>query len=725
MSVPNAASGAWAALHVRLRAEPASGPDTASVWALLADRVDVGELRPRLADDIEIKEFHLRWGNDYAMVANPRDLIHYELSPNQIRLMRLMDGTRTVKEILLEGLKSTDELELSGVADLVEQLYAGNFLDRRYVDGAEALDRALKPQTILGAKLRGFLKTLSVEWSGADRAIRWAYDHGLKYLFTPVAVGTSAVLAGAGLVAFLVVVSEHRYNIGSATAFAWGLILLTVLNYFLTFVHESGHALALVHFGRRVNAAGFMIYFGSPAFFIQSADGLMMERRQRMVQAFAGGYVEMIFCGISSILLWAFPGSPVAPVLYRFAVLGYLVIFLNWVPLLELDGYFIIADLIQVPDLRPRSMAFLRHDLWHKLRERRRPTIQEFGLLLYGILGVAFTIFAIYLSFYFWQGIFGSLIGRLWRGGWTSRIVLLLLVLIIVGPIVQGAAQLLRTMGQRAGALGRSVKFRMERGWRIEAATWIDALPRFDDVHEDILSELAGRVRSRSVARGQPIVRQGERAESFYVVRRGTLEIVEENPKTGNERVLRILGRGEAFGELGLLEAAPRTATVRALEESQVYEIDKGAFERLLADMAHVPAFEPTLQAVQELSELPVFAHLEADERSELLHHGAWVNFAPGEHVIEQGGMGDAFYAVRSGQLDVSQDGVKVRTLGPGAYFGEIALLLDSPRTAAVVARTPVRAFRLDREGFDALVRQAFAGGTLNPAISPDRFWQR
>jgi CRP-like cAMP-binding protein len=180
----------------------------------------------------------------------------------------------------------------------------------------------------------------------------------------------------------------------------------------------------------------------------------------------------------------------------------------------------------------------------------------------------------------------------------------------------------------------------------------IDALPLFDDVPEDVLSELAGRVRSRSIPRGKPIVRQGERAEGFYVVRSGTLEIVEENPQTGNERVLRVLGRGEAFGELGLLEAAPRTATVRALEESQVFEIDKGAFERLLADMANVPAFEPTLQAVQELGEMPVFAFLEADECAELLRHGDWVNFHPGEQVIEQGGIGDAFYAVRSGQLE-------------------------------------------------------------------------
>ncbi len=41
--------------------------------------VDPTEFRPKLADDIEMKEFQLRWGNDYVMIANPRDLLHYRL----------------------------------------------------------------------------------------------------------------------------------------------------------------------------------------------------------------------------------------------------------------------------------------------------------------------------------------------------------------------------------------------------------------------------------------------------------------------------------------------------------------------------------------------------------------------------------------------------------------------------------------------------------------------
>jgi CRP-like cAMP-binding protein len=267
------------------------------------------------------------------------------------------------------------------------------------------------------------------------------------------------------------------------------------------------------------------------------------------------------------------------------------------------------------------------------------------------------------------------------------------------------------------------MRFRLERRWRVEAATLIDSLPLFDDVPEDVLGDLAGRVKLRSVARNEPVVRQGERSSAFYVIRAGTFQVVEEDAESGNERVLRILGRGESFGELGLVEAAPRAATVRALDEAQVFEIDKGTFDRLLADMAKVPSFAPTLQSKLELRALPSFAHLEPDELSAVLEHGGWINVPPGEVIIEQGDEGDAFYAIRSGQVEVFEDGAHVATMGPGAYFGEIALISSVPRTATVTAKTPVRAYRLDRPGFDQLIRQAFRTGTLNPTVSPDRTW--
>ncbi|MGH2738919.1 MAG: cyclic nucleotide-binding domain-containing protein [Actinomycetota bacterium] len=682
-------------------------------------------MRPKLAGDIELREFKLPWGNDYVIIANPRDLLHYRLEPVEAELVKLMDGTRTVKDIVLRQFKGSGELDLSAVADLVEDLKAGNFLDQPFVNTDAAVRNALEPSGIR-TRIREILSTLSIEWRGADRFVRWLYDHALKWLFRWWALIPGAVLALGGLATFVLLAMSGKFEIG-AESLALGSLIILALNYFLTFVHELGHALVIVHFGRRVKSAGFMIYFGSPAFFVDASDGIMLGRGHRILQAFAGPYAEMIVAGAAAVVAWANPNAFYAPLLYTFAALNYFVLFMNLIPLLELDGYFILSDLINLPDLRPRSLAFIQYDLWRKLWRRERFSIQEVGLGAYGILGVLFTIFSFITAFYFWEAIFGSLISRLWNGGIVTRALLLVLALVVAGPVIRGGVAFLRSLVHRIRLLWLPVRFRLERRWRVEAAELIDALPLFDDVPVEVLNELAGRVHLRAFRGGQPVVRQGERADAFYVVRQGTLVVVEEKGEGGKgrkERRLRTLGQGEAFGELALVKGAPRTATVRAVEDAEVFEIDRGTFERLLAEMAHVREFAPTLQAVEELRALPCFSHLEVDELADVLNRGEWVNLPPRRTVLKQGDIADAFYAVGSGQLEVVKRGKVTAKLGPGSFFGEIALLRNAPRTASVRTVTPARVFRLERAGFNRLMRSAFKRGTLRPHIRVDRTWQ-
>jgi CRP-like cAMP-binding protein/Zn-dependent protease len=696
-------------------------PVEADVYVRLAHSLEIADQRPRLRGGCEVKIFRLRWGNDYAMLARDDRELHYRLEVWEAEMLPKMDGSRTVGELVVERMEGGGGLDAEPVTDLVLALYSGGFLDPAPIPTDELIADRLDPSSPGRKKLKRFGKTLSIDWKGADRLVRFSYRYVLRpFFWWPVAL-LSGAFAIVGLIAFLDVAIAREFALGDANAAVESGILLA-LAFFLTFMHELGHAVVISRYDRKVKSAGFMIYFGAPAFFVEATDSLMLERRQRILQSSAGPFTELVIAGVAGLAVFLFPGGPLADLLYKFALLNYLVIFLNLIPLLELDGYWILSDLIQVPDLRPRSLQFVQHDLWHKFRERERLTPQEWGLGGYAVAGIAFTIFSFITAYIFWQAIFGELVLTLWRGKIGSKILLVLLAAFLAGPVIRGLLNLLRLLLRRVGGLVRATRFRLETTWRVEAAELIDELPAFDDLPEDVLSDLAGRVRLRILRAGEPVFRQGDQPDAFYVVRTGTVQIEDEDPETGDTRVLRTMARGESFGEMGLLGARRRQATVRAVDEVELFEVDKGTFDRLLAEDMRAPEFGHTMQALAELRELPVFSGLDSEQLSAILEHGNWITASPGEALVTQGEPGDRFYVIASGRAEVIRDGTRVGSVGKERFFGEVALLRDVPRTATVTASTPMRLFALDRDGFELVVADAFRRGTLRPAA--DRIWQ-
>jgi CRP-like cAMP-binding protein/Zn-dependent protease len=703
-------------LNERSRGEATTG---IGIWDRLDAELDPGTWRPKLAKGVELRTFELRWGDDYALIASPERTDHYTLDPKEAEIARLMDGTRTVDELIVERLQEDGELDAAAVAGLVEMFRVEGLLEPRSVRVTDVITDRLDPASPGRRKLREFGRSLKIGWSGAERMTEAFYRGGLRVAFRPVGVAVSAALALGGFAAIVATVTSHRFELELRAAPAETVILIA-LSFVLTFCHELGHALVLVHYRRRVINAGFFIFFGSPAFFVDASDGLMLDRRQRIIQAFGGPWTELVLAGVASLVLFAFPSAGFAPLLYRFAVINYFVIFENLIPLLRLDGYWILTDLIEEPDLRGKSIAFIQRDLWHKLRNRLRFTWQDGGLVIYGVVGVVYSVISFYVGIYFWQALFGDIVADLWNGGIGSRLLLVILFLVFVGPVIRGLMEASRALIRRARAVIAKVRFRIERSWRIEAAELIDELPGFDDLPAEVLSDLAGRVRLRTLPPGRAIFRQGDRPDAFYVVRTGEMAVEDEDPDTGDTRQIRTIGRGEAFGELGLIDMAPRRATLRSLTSTQLFEVDKGTFDRLLVDSIHAPEFGPTMQSFAELRALPPFRRYATDRLEELLEHGEWRTFAPGDSVIEQGAPGDAFFVIGSGQAGVVKDGAEVAMLGPGEFFGELALLNDAPRNATVAARTSLRAFRLDRDGFDGVVAEDFRRGRLEHARTRD-----
>jgi CRP-like cAMP-binding protein len=99
-----------------------------------------------------------------------------------------------------------------------------------------------------------------------------------------------------------------------------------------------------------------------------------------------------------------------------------------------------------------------------------------------------------------------------------------------------------------------------------------------------------------------------------------------------------------------------------------------------------------------------MFAGCSEAELAEIDRLADEVSIEPGRVVMRQGDLGQEFAVVVSGSLDVVKDDVAVASLGPGDYFGELALLETIPRTASVVATSDVVLEVIDRRGFNTLL---------------------
>jgi CRP/FNR family cyclic AMP-dependent transcriptional regulator len=104
------------------------------------------------------------------------------------------------------------------------------------------------------------------------------------------------------------------------------------------------------------------------------------------------------------------------------------------------------------------------------------------------------------------------------------------------------------------------------------------------------------------------------------------------------------------------------------------------------------------------LGACPFFAGLSRGELIELAKATEDMEVEAGKVLTREGESGREFFVIIDGEVSVTKDGKEIRTLGPGEFFGEIALIEDTPRTATVTASAPLRFFVLTRQSFRSLL---------------------
>jgi putative peptide zinc metalloprotease protein len=225
-------------------------------------------------------------------------------------------------------------------------------------------------------------------------------------------------------------------------------------------IHELGHGMTCKRHGGEVHEMGAMLLYFMPAFYCNVSDAWTFEKRtHRLWVTLAGGWIQLWVAAVAA-LLWILtePGTLVNAIgLYTAVLSGGFSVLLNYNPLIPLDGYYALVDLLEMPNLRARSFEYVgaaakRHILRldsdvPAVTDRERRIFVAYGLLA----GAYTTVILTFLSL-----LAGRFLGAQFGGwGWVLFAVLLMFA---TRRLRAGAGRVLRSIGAQKLPRGRRAR---------------------------------------------------------------------------------------------------------------------------------------------------------------------------------------------------------------------------------------------------------------------------
>jgi putative peptide zinc metalloprotease protein len=324
----------------------------------------VAALTPRLRSNASIHRHQYRGHTWYVLRDMASDRLH-RFSPATYLVLGLMDGRRTVQELweLATGRLGDDAPTQDDMIRLLAQLHAADVLQCDVPPDTEELRQRRERHAAQRRRAR-WMSPLAWRLPLVDP----------ERLLQAVAPLTRPLFGVAGLGLWLAVVVPAAILLGVH----WGEFTAGFLDRLLTphhavllwlvfpvvkALHEIGHAVAIKAFGGEVHDMGLMLLVFTPVPYVDaSASAAFPGKWPRLAVAAAGMMVEFFLAALA-VLVWlmAQPGA-VRTVAYDVIVVaGLSTLLFNINPLLRYDGYYLLSDLLEIPNLYGRSRAYLAY----------------------------------------------------------------------------------------------------------------------------------------------------------------------------------------------------------------------------------------------------------------------------------------------------------------------------------------------------------------------------
>jgi putative peptide zinc metalloprotease protein len=404
------------------------GPTSLKASRILAK----GLRRPKFRTDLRVSEQTIAGETSYVVkVEETSSYNRYGVS--EYGLLALCDGTRTAAEVAAEWNRLHPEdtfddaqvLEFfEGVESSVWEQSAGEknlaVLERIRDDRRSRVDQS----NILYISFRAWDPNVTL--AKMDKYLGWMFTLGFVYFSIVLFITAAYLLAGDWAQVQRDTLSLYSFD--DKTAYDIWIFWFLMLG--LGGVHELAHGLTCKHFGGDVHQMGLLLIYFTPAFFTDTTDILLFDRTsRRQWVVFAGIWIELVVCSIAT-LFWRFtvPGSTANDFAYKLMLLsGIQAALINLNPLIKADGYYALAQFLQIDNLREDSFAYIRAlSRRHILREDiELPAASRRQRRIFVVFGVAAMLYSALLLFITALFLRNVLVSKFGNWGYAFTVVVL------------------------------------------------------------------------------------------------------------------------------------------------------------------------------------------------------------------------------------------------------------------------------------------------------------
>jgi len=343
----------------------------------------------------------------YWVVKDPVALTYFHLRDEEHAILEMLDGRTSLDEIKRRFEEVFAPLQIG-----FEQLQA--FLGRLHQSGLVLAEASGQGRELLlrhgrrrhRALFQSASNLLAIRFRGIDPEpfLSWLYPR-CRWLFSWWCLAGCALLVlYAGALA-VVQFDVLRSKLPEFQAFftARNLILLAAALAAAKVLHELGHALSCKHFGGECHEIGILLLVFTPCLYCNVSDSWMLSSKwQRIAITAAGIFVEVVLASVCTLLWWfSEPGLLNTLCLSMMFVCSVNTLLFNGNPLLRYDGYFILSDLVEVPNLSQQSRALVGRGLgrfflgMESIEDRSLPDGKRGFLATYGVAATLYRWFVV------------------------------------------------------------------------------------------------------------------------------------------------------------------------------------------------------------------------------------------------------------------------------------------------------------------------------------------